>query len=123
MPFEKNPVFEFECTDRRTPFRLKNTVSFHSKKGGEIVVVDEGFEFDGASIPKMFSPLVGCRHDERYLRAALVHDKLCISRELTWQRTHQIFKEILLESNVNIFRANLLYSAVFVGGPRWKIAK
>lgn len=120
MPFEQNPVIEFICTNRKLPFKLKNNIRFTSKKGGEVIRIMKGFQFDGASIPKIFSPLVGCRHDERYLKAALVHDKLCISRELSWRRTHQIFKEILIECKVGKIRANLLYSAVFLGGPKWR---
>lgn len=120
MPFEKEPIFEFMDSDREKPFRLKDDIRYISKKGGEIIRLTKGFEFDGATIPKIFAPLVGCRHDERYLKAALVHDKLCVSRELTWQRTHQIFKEILLECNVDRIRVCVLYTSVLIGGPKWK---
>lgn len=119
MPFENEPVFEFDELDLKKPFKLKNNIRYISKIGGEIVRIVKGFEFDGATIPKIFAPLVGCRHDERYLKAALVHDKLCGSRELTWYRTHQIFREILLESNVSAIRADVLYASVLIGGPKW----
>ncbi len=119
MPFEEEPVIEFICSDVKKPFKLKNNIKYGSLKGGETIRIVKGFEFDGATIPKLFAPLVGCRHDEKYLKAALVHDKLCVSRELSCIRTHQIFKEILLETGVSRFRAHLLYSAVLIGGPKW----
>lgn len=120
MPFENEPIFEFIETDIDKPFRLENDIRYISCKYGEIIRIAKGFEFDGATIPKICTPLVGCRHDERYLKAALVHDKLCVSRELSWYRTHQIFKEILLECNVSRVRANILYSSVLLGGPKWR---
>ena len=119
MPFREEPVLEFVCSNNKKPFRLKNDIRYISNLGGETIRIIKGFEFDGASIPKVFAPIVGCRHDEKYLKAALVHDKLCLSRELSWRRTHQIFREILIENGVNIIRANTLYSAVFLAGPKW----
>ena len=120
MPFLIEPVIEFNCKNKKTPFILKNSIRYLSKKNHEVIRILKGFEFDGATIPKIFAPLVGCRHDEKYLRAALVHDKLCISRELSWKRTHEIFKEILIECGVNKALANLLYSSIIIGGPKWK---
>lgn len=120
MPFENEPIFEFVELDFKKPFKLKNDIRYISNKGGEIVRIVKGFEFDGATIPKIFAPLVGCRHDERYLKAALVHDKLCVSRELGWYRTHQIFREVLLECRVSVIRADILYTSVLIGGPKWR---
>ena len=119
MPFNEEPIIEFICSNKRKPFKLKNNIKYISSKGKEIIRVVKGFEFDGATIPKVLAPLAGCRHDEKYLKAALIHDKLCVSRELEWKRTHELFKEVLIETGVNKFKANLLYTAILLGGPKW----
>ena len=79
----------------------------------------EGDPTDGASIPKIFWPLVGDNWTYEYLKAAVIHDHYCKRHVRPWRQTHRVFYDALVESGVPRSRAAVLYYAVFVGGPRW----
>lgn len=78
---------------------------------------------NGASIPLFFQPIIGDNWDERYIRAAVIHDRYCdvISSHnvRSWQATHRMFYEALLASGVGRKRAALMYYAVYNFGPTW----
>jgi len=84
---------------------------------------------DGASIPQVALSVTGDRFGNDVLRAAIVHDAWCQEdnaqqtpeqyRKRTWQATHRMFYEALLAGCTSKAKALLLYSAVFLKGPRW----
>lgn len=73
-----------------------------------------GYEFDGASIPRVFW-FIGHPMSPKFQRAALIHDILYGFR--TDRETNdELFYQLLLEDGVNKFRAKLMWTAVRVGG-------
>lgn len=94
---------------------------------GKEWVAPAGTITDGASIPQAFLSATGDRLDGDYLDAAVVHDAYCqtdnaaldIYRTETWQYVHYMFYEALLTSGVPEQQAKIMYTAVYLGGPRW----
>lgn len=78
---------------------------------------------NGASIPRFFHPIIGDNWDERYIRAAVIHDRYCdvinSHNVRSWQTTHRMFYDALLASGVGRKRAALMYYAVYNFGPTW----
>ena len=94
---------------------------------GKEWVAPAGTITDGASIPQAFLSATGDRLDGDYLDAAVIHDAYCqtdnafldIYRTETWQYVHYMFYEALLTSGVPEQQAKIMYTAVYLGGPRW----
>jgi hypothetical protein len=80
----------------------------------------KGNTTDGASIPGWAQPLVGLPFDKAFIRAAVIHDHYCDRHVRTWRETHRVFHEALLASGVDAVKAKIMYSAVYLGGPRWR---
>ena len=78
-----------------------------------------GFESDGASIPKKAWSFVGGPWEGKYRLAAVVHDWGCVSHELTWQETHKLFFDAMLDAGEEKYIAQTFYAAVYEKGPRW----
>jgi hypothetical protein len=79
--------------------------------------VPQGFVTDLASVPRVFwtiYPPFG-----RYQKAAVLHDFLCVTRMVSYQDAHGIFRRIMRELGVSRFTRWTMWSAVRVGGPRW----
>lgn len=113
-------------------------VGFETSGGFCTVRVPAGTITDIASIPRLLWGLLGLRPDGLHRAAALVHDRLCARKGRTspiilapdsrvvWtytlnsDETHALFREMLKASGVSERRANLLWWAVRLFGPRWK---
>ncbi|WP_333605307.1 DUF1353 domain-containing protein [Novosphingobium sp.] len=78
-----------------------------------------GLKTDGASIPGWAQPLVGGRFDEAFIKAAVIHDHYCIRHVRSFLDTHRVFYDALIASGVDPVKANTMYYAVLVGGPKW----
>lgn len=83
--------------------------------------VDRGYLTDGASVPRLFWPLVPPLG--RYAQAAVVHDKLCETLhvysearkamvDITRHTADSIFLEAMVVLGVPTWKRNLMYSAV-----------
>jgi hypothetical protein len=79
-----------------------------------------GFLTDGASIPQALWSVVGSPFTGKYIGAAVVHDVGCTSRKYSWQVTHRLFYDAMLDSKVSEKHAKLLYYGVLIGGPKWR---
>ena len=77
---------------------------------------------DGASIPQVFWTFTGGPLEGRYRNASVIHDWFCDRRSRPWQAVHQMFYEAMLAGGVEPKKANLMYLAVYYGGPRWSQA-
>ncbi|MEM9776391.1 MAG: DUF1353 domain-containing protein [Chloroflexota bacterium] len=94
---------------------------------GKKWVAPAGTITDGASIPQVFLSATGERLDGDYIDAAVIHDAYCQSDNLhldtyqqePWQYVHYVFYEALLTSGVPEQKAQIMYTAVYLGGPRW----
>ena len=75
---------------------------------------------DGASIPKVFQPMVGQPFEQAFIKAAIVHDHYCDRHVRPWRETHRMFYEALIDQGVEKGKAKLMYYAVYLGGPRWQ---
>lgn len=82
--------------------------------------VPAGYLTDGASIPLAFKPLVGGSWDQRYLRAAVLHDFYIRRLTADPESVHRLFFHAMLASGTTPDRAALLYWAVRNYGPQWK---
>lgn len=86
---------------------------------------------DGASIPPMFVSIVGAPTSREFVNAAAVHDAYCgIGNEegqkfhdAHWEDVHRMFYEALIAGGTPKAKAGVMFSAVWLGGPRWDIAQ
>ena len=84
---------------------------------GERLVVPEGFEFDGATVPVPLTLFVPQTHS-LYLGAAALHDWLYDSAppHVSRERADHIFRDAMLVLGLNWFWAGLMWRAVRAGG-------
>jgi hypothetical protein len=82
--------------------------------------VPAGTKTDGASIPRIlwtaFPPFTG-----KYRSAAVIHDYYCLTKERSWQDTHQVFYHAMRTAGVQEQVAMTMYGAVYYFGPRWGV--
>lgn len=82
---------------------------------------------DGASIPRIFVPIVGSPRSQEFVNAAAIHDAYCgIGNEqlpeyhsAPWQDVHRMFYDALRVGGTEAGRAKVMFAAVYLGGPRW----
>ena len=117
--------------DRPYPFKpLADDLRFVDATG-RVWIAPEGILTDGASIPPIFTKIVGDPNRAEYRNAAAIHDSYCgIGNEDTpyfhtrnWQDTHRMFYEALRVGGTPDTRAKVLFSAVYMGGPRWSLTR
>lgn len=100
-----------QCT-LQEPLRFKDAA-------GLIWEARAGLVTDGASIPGVFQPFVGEPFNEKFIKAAIVHDHYCDRHVRSWRKTHRVFYSALLDQGVSVAKAKTMYFAVLVGGPKW----
>lgn len=96
---------------------------------GQDWVAPPGTWTDGATIPGIATPFVGGPRNPRYIAAAAVHDAYCgvvnadgpVYQTRPWPEVHRMFYEGLLVGGTPVARAQLMYAAVWLGGPRWTV--
>lgn len=76
------------------------------------VIVKEGFDFDGASIPRALWSLVGSPFSGGVQRAACIHDALYSSQLLPRKEADKIFLEAMKCDGVPLMRRYAYYFAV-----------
>jgi hypothetical protein len=103
-------------------WRIARDVSYRTK-AGEVSTVRAGFEFDFASIPRLFWPLFPPAGDGRnlYGLAAVWHDWLYThqrigGRSIARAEADALFLEIMFHIGVRPWLARAMYRAVRVGG-------
>ena len=90
---------------------------------GYSVTVKNGFDFDGASIPKWLWSIYGSPLNGTYVVASLIHDALYASQKVSKSVSDKIFLDIMKQSNVGYIKRISMYLAVRVfGGKDWKKA-
>ena len=99
---------------------------WHYSISGEDYVIPEGFQFDGASVPKFLATWLspvgvllmgGLVHDYAYkYKTLLKADKKNTMGELTQKDADIIFRDINIEQNGFHFLNNLAYWALRIGG-------
>ena len=112
-----------ESDDRGNVYTLREPGGLAIFWAGLSLTVPEGFESDGASVPRFFWRAVFPPGDTRALRAAFCHDFIYRTHPLGWMRTDadSLFLELLLEHGTPFFRALLAYIGVrLFGRIAWK---
>lgn len=93
------------------------------QSAGQEWQANEGDVTDGASIPRVFMPLIGFPYERTALRAAVLHDRYCKEnrgqRVRTWRDTHRMFYDALTAAKADRLRSKMMYFAVHSFGPRW----
>ena len=115
--FEGELVVQFLPAE--TNVILQEPITFIDSKG-ERWPVPADFKTDGASVPRFawvaFPPFAGL-----YIKAAVVHDHYCVSRDRPWRSVHRMFYEAMLAAGVESLQARTMYAAVYAFGPRWSM--
>ena len=82
--------------------------------------VPVGTKTDGASTPSatwsLYPPYAG-----KYRKAALIHDYYCEIKTRSWRDTHNMFYSALRASGMDALNSKIMWSAVFMQGPRWEV--
>ena len=90
---------------------------------GYSVTVKKGFDFDGASIPRLLWSIYGSPLNGNYVVASLIHDGLYASQKVSKSISDRIFLDIMKQSNVGYIKRTSMYLAVkMFGGKDWKKA-
>ncbi len=77
--------------------------------------IPKGFCFDGASINRLFWRIIGAPTDNSFLIGALVHDQLCLRKELVMndrEFSTEVFNVLLQESKVCKLKRKIMCSAI-----------
>ena len=110
-------VAEFSEEDDGRKVTLMEPYGFIDPYGKEWNVPD-GYKTDGASVPAalwaLYPPFTG-----NYRSAAVIHDYYCDTEQRSWQDTHKVFYFAMRAAHVDETTAKVMYSAVFLFGPRW----
>jgi hypothetical protein len=120
--FSTGPEGEFIDTQPRPLFKLKKDFKFTDPNGLEWLV-PAAAEVDGASIPQAFWSFIGGPFSGAYLKASVIHDHFCVTKERTAHDTHRDFYYGMRASGVAPWKASLMYWAVETFGPSWTIEK
>lgn len=78
-------------------------------------VIDEGYKWDGASIPRVFWRLIGAKTDPRFLIPSLIHDVLCENHDYVDNDRYFstcVFERLLYVSKVNAFNRWMIKHSV-----------
>ena len=90
---------------------------------GYSVTVKNGFDFDGASIPKWLWSIYGSPLNGNYVVASLIHDGLYASQKVSKRVSDKIFLDVMKQLNVGYIKRTSMYLAVkMFGGKDWKEA-
>lgn len=82
------------------------------------IQVPQGFESDGASVPRLFWRLFP--PSGQYTAAAIVHDWLCVQHPVSSKDAARIFLEAMENLGVPRRVRIPMYWAVRIGGPRFR---
>ena len=78
-------------------------------------VIEKGYRWNGANIPRCFWCLIGSMGESDFLDASMVHDKMCENHDIIGndrQLSSMVFREILKGAGVSNLKANIMYLAV-----------
>lgn len=107
-------------------FPTSADIRFTDAQGVEWIA-PSGTLSDGASIPHIFMPVVGDRQSREFLLAAALHDAYCgigndalaTFQTRSWEDVHRMFFDALVAGGTDPKKARIMFSAVYLGGPRW----
>ena len=117
--FNKDPFITINPNNREKPFILMNDVEYLSNKYHGLnyrIFINKGYNWDGASIPRLFWRIVGSQYDPQIAPASMVHDWLCEHKDFIEkhgvQVSSDIFRDILILYKVPVWKAKTMATAV-----------
>jgi Protein of unknown function (DUF1353) len=116
--FDGAVIAQWLDNDVKSEMRLLKDFTYVDLKG-HYWTAPEGTITDGASIPQYLYSIVGSPYEGDYREAAVIHDWLCATKTITWQKTHKLFREMLIISHVPFWKRQAMFFAVWYFGPRW----
>lgn len=111
------PVLKPDLNKLEDAYEVAGDVATAS--GGETIRVPKFFQYDGASIPPPAWPLIGTPFQPRFMTAAVFHDWLYHTHQLTKKKTDRLFYDLLVASRVNVAKAALMLAAVEAFGDAY----
>jgi hypothetical protein len=102
----------------RDPVLWKLLVEYKSANGN--VTVPEGFITDGASVPRILTPIFP--RTGRYFGAAIVHDYIIVEED-NWKKANKEFDEELRALDIEWWRRFLILNSVKIYGKLKKLFK
>ncbi len=87
----------------------------HTKNKRYIFAINEGYRWDGATIPRFAWRIIGSKTDSKFLIPSMVHDVLCENKNLVnYDRyfADKVFERLLSVSHVGGFRRWLMFHSV-----------
>ncbi len=100
-------------TRRVTRWRLTQDLVYEGNS--QTFRIPAGFETDFASVPTAFQAIIPKR-DPRYSEAAVLHDWLYASKEVSRKDADGIFRRVMREYGVPRWKRNSMYYAVRIFG-------
>lgn len=95
-------------------WRLLKPLEYQSDVAGRVIVVPEGFETDLASVPRL--PVVYLLTGDTSSKAAVVHDYLYSTGEVSRKVADAVLKEASAVIGVSGWRRWLMWAGVRIGG-------
>jgi hypothetical protein len=84
-------------------------------------LIPAGFDWDGATIPRLFWSIIGGPFHPQVMRASLLHDWLYWTRKIPRKQADKLLRKLLLEDGCTAFKAESMYRAVrMFGGMYFK---
>jgi hypothetical protein len=94
---------------------LERFIVYTEQTGEKIwIEVEEGFETDFASIPKIFIPMLEWK--DKFNKAAVVHDWLYHTKMFDRKTSDRVFLELMLTLGINKYKAYIFYYTVRLFG-------
>ena len=118
--FDKEPWIKVDPHNEKKPFQLMNNVYYLSSQYKNLhsygIVINKGYNWNGANIPRFLWRLVGSQYNPEFLPASMVHDWLCEHKDFIIKDgvrvSSDIFRDILVLYGVSKFKAWVMASAV-----------
>lgn len=99
------------CLETTHEFVVGLGTSTGKDKSYEEFTIPKGWEFDGASIPKVFWSVIGKPTSSKFRLASMVHDWM-YANKMGQKNSDELFRKILKKEGVWNFKANIMWAAV-----------
>ena len=90
-----------------------------TKTGKTTIRVPKFFQYDGASIPGLFQPLIGTPFTPRFMRASVFHDWIYHTHQISRDAADNLFHDLLIDDGVDAPKAWAMWNAVSIGGGNY----
>ncbi len=120
----------YKLVQLKTGRKWKVIEDYTYKRGLIRILVQKGFVYDGASIPRIFWRFIGPPAAGKYAHASLLHDWLYVEQSLskfgtlvkiTRKEADDLMLAIMKDDGVSWWQRNAIYRGVRLGGGRaWR---